>query len=641
MLSLAGDSKEVRDLGYVSWKDSLAPLEDPSSKVFKKVVRQEEAHFQTLLKGVHTTPWKELYESLTSAAYPLSPDYAQTRLPWVQDTVLAIQKLPTSPLYAVWILHGSRILWHEEAVTSISYSDDNMFAIVRDIGKGSEVLQLEVYEYAKKIRSCWKRSPVGPHTAFCSNQLVYCGIDSFGLRSISVHSTTARTGSETKELYIEKDEQIQLELLQPFRQSDIFIRGYNSMKQWISILDETLTVVPLDKKNGLLVPISKTIMLENDCIKVGTKKIPLPLNEFGMSGTVGKDGSIYSTTISHGKMTLWKVKEDGLQRMGVRPTHPCEIHFLDGPDVKIWKRCPYQADCIFRVEDMKMLVSFPTPLSLRLVKSGIRHTVPYTVVRSTSSRHLRGLLVESYGAYGDCSHRSYPIRWLPWLAAGWALAVISPRGGRDHGDAWWDGARGALRKHHTFEDTAIGIVAAQLCTGIKASNTILYGRSAGGWCAAMTGQEHPELIGAIYAEVPYVDILRTTTNPALPLTTLEYEEFGNPLHHPDHFKALASITPVMTVPSALEGIDMPFVLARTGLHDKQVAAYEVFKWAIRLRSAGWNVGVGVDSHGGHFATTSTAIEQRAEDAALLDSLIGYTPPRHHSTVRHPRTSSSR
>jgi len=414
------------------------------------------------------------------------------------------------------------------------------------------------------------------------------------------------------------------------------------MKQWIGLIEDT-TLKIQKHATGLLVPLSNTILLMNDCIQIGSKKLSLPIHEYGMDGMIGPDTSIYITTISYGKMSLWKVEKDRFIRMESKPTHPCEIHLLE--DMRIWKQCPYESDRIFQIEktELKPVLSFPTPLSLRLVKYGVRKGVPYTVVRaSTASRPLRGLLVESYGAYGMCSKRAYPIRWLPWLAAGWAVAVIAPRGGRDHGDDWWNGARGALNKHHTFEDTAIGIVSAQMCTGVKASNTILYGRSAGGWCAAQTGQTHPELIGAIYAEVPYVDILRTTTNPSLPLTTMEYEEFGDPLHHPEHFKALAKITPMVTIPSALEGMDMPFVLTRTGLNDKQVAAYEVFKWAIRLRRAGWTAAVGVDGDGGHFAETSSAMYHYAEDAALLDSMVGYTAPRrHHGTAKHPRAISSR
>ena len=639
---LVGDTNQKRDLGYLSWEDPLAPLEDPTSKLFKKVVKEETAQFETFLKGVNVTPWKELYSTLTSSAYPCVPEYAQTRISWVYDTVIAVQKLPNSPNIVVWILHGSKIVWKEDAVTSMSHSEDGLFTIVRDIGKGSELLQLEVYELNahRKIHSCWKRSPIGPETAFQTDQLVYLGVNT--LRSISLHTTNARKGTGTKQIYLETDEKVQLELLKPIGQMDIFVRGYNSMKQWIGVVEDSKLKIQ-HHANGLLVPLSNTILLENDSIKIGSKKLSLPPHEFGMDGMLGLDGSVYITTISYGKMSLWKVEKDRFVRMEPKPTHPCEIHLLEG--LRVWKRCPYESDRIFQIMDtgLKSVLTFPTPLSLRLVKYGVRKGVPYTVVRaSTASRPLRGLLVDAYGAYGSCSKRAYPIRWLPWLAAGWAVATIAPRGGRDHGDDWWDGGRGALKKHHTFEDTAVGIVSAQMCTGVKASNTILYGRSAGGWCAAQTGQTHPELIGAIYAEVPYVDILRTTTNPSLPLTTMEYEEFGDPIHHPDHFKALAKITPMMTIPSALEGMDMPFVLTRTGLNDNQVAAYEVFKWAIRLRRAGWTVAVGVDGHGGHFAEMESALQHFAEDAALLDSMVGYTPSRrHHSTAKHPRVTSSR
>lgn len=646
MLSLAGDTAEVRDLGYVAWRDSLAPLEDPTSKLFKRTVRQETAVFHELLKGASVTPWKEMYETCITTAYPLSPDYAHARIPWVHDTVLAIQRRPTSPVFAVWILYGARIVWHTSSLVTVSYSEDGLLAAVQDIGKGSEQLQVEVYELdsRRKLRSCWKRSPVGPAPAFQHDQLLYLSVGAGGLRYNGVCSAVARTGGSVRELYTESDEKVQLELLQPFRQSNIYVRGSNSLKQWIGVVQDRFEIQV--RVDGLVVPVSASIRVENEGIVIGTKKILFPPNEFGLNGTVGGDGTIYCTTISHGKTSLWRVVEHRLERVGPRPTHPNEIHFVDGgAGVGVWMRCPYEADRIGRINDDAVVttVRFPTPLPLRLIKSGVRKGVPYTVVRSTRSSSLRGLLVESYGAYGICSRRSYPIRWLPWLVAGWAVAVVAPRGGRDHGDAWWDGARGALHKHLTFDDTAVGIVSAQLCTGVKAANTILYGRSAGGWCAAMTGQAHPELVGAIYAEVPYVDVLRTTSNPALPLTALEYEEFGDPIHHPEQFKPLAAITPVMTVPSALEGVDMPFVLARTGLHDKQVAAYEVLKWAIHLRTAGWSVAVGVDSGGGHFAGAQSALQHYAEDAAVLDSLIG-TPPsrsRHHSTVKHPRTTSSR
>ena len=163
MFSLTGDTKERRDLGYVSWDDPLASLEDSKSKVFRKTVRQEEAQFYKFLKGIDVTPWNKMYTSLTSATYPLSQVYAHTRIPWVYDTVIAIQKRPTSPTLAVWVLYGSKNVWYDMHVTSISYSKDGLLAAVRDIGSGSELLEVKVYELDshRKIHPCWKRSPIG------------------------------------------------------------------------------------------------------------------------------------------------------------------------------------------------------------------------------------------------------------------------------------------------------------------------------------------------------------------------------------------------------------------------------------------------------------------------------------------------
>jgi len=640
-MALEGDTKVVRDIGYVSWSDPLAPLENPKSSIFQAQLKEEQLQFQKVANGVNSTPWEELYSSLTRAACPSSPDYAQTRLPWIYDTIIAVQSNPSSPTLTLWILYGSKVLYKKEGITSYTVSETGYLATICDIGKGSELFEVTVYKLkeSQKLSSLWKRSPVGPQLAFQGDRLLYLGVDKARLRSITLHSALVETGKDSKDLYAEKDEKVQLELLHPLHQSSVFLRGYNSLHQSLCLVKED-SVHLIKEKHGLLVPISNTIVLENESVQIGSAKVPLPPNQYGVAG-VQFEGILYITTISRGRMSLWKLEENHFHRIGPVPSHPCEVHFLKGSHLTILVRSPLEGDQVVRIDDTRLtpVVKFPTPLPLRLVHQGSK--LPFTVVRAASSRPLRGLLVEAYGAYGICMRRSYPIRWLPWLAAGWAVAAVAPRGGRDHGDGWWNAARGALKKHLTFEDTAIGIRAAQRCTGVKPANTILYGRSAGGWCAAQTGQQHPELLGAIYAEVPYLDILRTTTNPALPLTTQEYEEFGDPIHHPEHFTALAKITPMYTIPSAVEGTNVPFVLTRTGLYDNQVAAYEIFKWAIRLRSAGWTALVGVDSDGGHFAAVSDAIHYFATDAAILDSLIGYTPPRRSSTARHPRATSSR
>ena len=640
MGSLEGDTKIVRDLGYVSWKDPLAPMESSKGALFQTIMKQETTMFQSLLKGIpHLEEWKDAYKSYLSSALPATPEYAYTTIPWIYDTRIAKQK------GRVWILHESKVVWKGEALIASSYSEDGLFAIIEDIGSGSQSYQLIVYQMLEDhtVKQLWKRSSVGPDVHFYQDQVLYLGVDVGGLRYPKVFCTKALDGSSIHMIHEETDGKVQCELIKPFGQPTVFLRTSNSLLQQlyrIEIKKEARAIPLCEKKYSTLIPLSDTMWLENDRCVTKEGSILFPKNEYAVAGLA----SGYIITVSHGCRTLWKLTGTKFERIFPKKHSPCDLQFLEGSPCRVLVRSPHQPDQIVELNG-SIVQSFPAPVPLRLVSGGFigRDHIPMTLVRRTGGGTLRGLLVEAYGSYGSSADRSYPIRWLPWLAAGWALAVISPRGGRDHGDAWWDDARGALNKHVTFEDIVKGIRAAQRVTGVSASNTILYGRSAGGWAAAYVGQHTTNLLGAVYADVPYVDILRTTTNPALPLTTLEYEEFGDPLHHPEHFKALAKISPINTVPSALEGVDRPFVLTRSGLYDSQVATYEVLKWSVHLRAAGWNVAVGLDKKGGHFAKESDARIQYAEDAAILDSLIGYSPPKRGAshTVKSPRSTKAR
>jgi oligopeptidase B len=220
------------------------------------------------------------------------------------------------------------------------------------------------------------------------------------------------------------------------------------------------------------------------------------------------------------------------------------------------------------------------------------------------------------------------------LAHGYAVVTVAPRGGRDDGDEWYDAGRTAQRKAATFKDTADVIAAVQRRFHIKPAHTIFYGRSAGGWLAAAIGLFYSHLVAAVYAEVPYLDVLRTSSNPALPLTQMEYDEFGDPRHKPEDYAALQTISPVDALSIAPE--KAPFFLVRTALHDVQVYPYEALKFAKKARSLGWRVVVGVDSDGGHFAAEKDVYSQWSTDAAILDAIV--SP---HAQAAHRRRQTRR
>jgi len=227
-------------------------------------------------------------------------------------------------------------------------------------------------------------------------------------------------------------------------------------------------------------------------------------------------------------------------------------------------------------------------------------------------------MVIVYGAYNLKTTVNMG-RWKPYLDAGWALAVAMVRGGGDYGDQWAEDAR-RHKKYKSVEDTEAVIRAAQKQIGIGWKSTALYGRSAGGYIVGSVCSRAAKggLIGMAYAEVPYVDVLRTTTNNSLPLTILEYNEFGNPRSRLEDFETILGLSPVDSLGDG--GAPGIFVVASTSMNDREVLTYESVKWIQRLRGSGGEMKLLRILDGkGHFVKGSAADVQRYEDFVLLNA----------------------
>jgi hypothetical protein len=209
-------------------------------------------------------------------------------------------------------------------------------------------------------------------------------------------------------------------------------------------------------------------------------------------------------------------------------------------------------------------------------------SVAYVVLHE-KGRVPKGQLIYVYGAYGSSTPVQWPhVQWYPLLKRGWAVVYAYVRGGGDKDEAWANQARREGR-HRSVDDLEAVIRSAQQRLRLRPAQTVIYGRSAGGVPVGSIVSRWPkgELVGAAFTEVPYVDVLRTSTNPDLPLTTGEYKEFGNPQRRLVDFHELLHVSPINSLPA--EGAPGVFVLTRVGLEDKQVYAYESFKWIQRLR----------------------------------------------------------
>ena len=244
--------------------------------------------------------------------------------------------------------------------------------------------------------------------------------------------------------------------------------------------------------------------------------------------------------------------------------------------------------------------------------------VPYHMIGLTSGKP-KGLLVYGYGAYGSMTQarKVWPL-WAPLLEAGWVLAYAYVRGGGDGGEPWAEAGR-RLGRMRAVEDFEAVIRAAQEVAQVPPQRTVISGRSAGGVLVGTTVARHRDgdLMGAAFAEVPYLDVLRTTTNPALPLTTIEYNEFGNPRERLEDLMSVMRVSPVDQ--AAGRGAPGVFVLSRAGGKDTQVLAYEPLKWTLRLREGGGSEGklFAYEPDEGHFYRREVDIVKRATDLAIL------------------------
>jgi oligopeptidase B len=187
------------------------------------------------------------------------------------------------------------------------------------------------------------------------------------------------------------------------------------------------------------------------------------------------------------------------------------------------------------------------------------------------------LLLTAYGSYGATSYATFNSNRLSLLNRGFAVAIAHVRGGQEMGREWYDDGK-MNHKINTFNDF---IDCGKFLIGEKyTSKGHLYaqGGSAGGLLMGAIANMAPELWNGIIAQVPFVDVITTMSDPSIPLTTGEYLEWGNPAIKDEYFY-IKSYSPYDNVVKK----DYPNILVTTGLHDSQVQYFEPAKWVAKLR----------------------------------------------------------
>lgn len=187
------------------------------------------------------------------------------------------------------------------------------------------------------------------------------------------------------------------------------------------------------------------------------------------------------------------------------------------------------------------------------------------------------LLLYAYGSYGASMDAYFSSIRLSLLDRGFIYAIAHIRGGEDLGREWYDNGK-LLKKKNTFTDfvDCSKFVIEQKYTSTE--HLYAEGGSAGGLLMGAIVNMAPELYNGVIAQVPFVDVVTTMLDDSIPLTTGEYDEWGNP-NDKEYYDYMKSYSPYDNVKAQ----KYPNMLVTTGLHDSQVQYWEPAKWVAKLR----------------------------------------------------------
>ena len=188
------------------------------------------------------------------------------------------------------------------------------------------------------------------------------------------------------------------------------------------------------------------------------------------------------------------------------------------------------------------------------------------------------LVLYGYGSYGSSLDAYFSLARLSLLDRGFIWAIAHIRGGEEMGRQWYDDGK-MLNKKNTFLDF-IACAEYLIKVGYTSSQKLFaMGGSAGGLLMGAVVNMRPDLWKGIIAQVPFVDVVTTMLDESIPLTTGEYDEWGNP-NEQQYYDYMLSYSPYDNV----EAKDYPAMLITTGLHDSQVQYWEPAKWTAKLRA---------------------------------------------------------
>jgi len=211
-------------------------------------------------------------------------------------------------------------------------------------------------------------------------------------------------------------------------------------------------------------------------------------------------------------------------------------------------------------------------------KDGTKVPISMVYRKGLKKEGKNPLLLYAYGSYGHSMDATFSSTRLTLLDRGFIFAIAHIRGGEDLGRQWYEDGK-LLKKKNTFTDfiDCSKFVIDQKYTSPE--HLYAEGGSAGGLLMGAIVNLAPELYHGIIAQVPFVDVITTMLDESIPLTTGEYDEWGNP-NVKKYYNYMASYSPYDNVKKQ----NYPNMYVSTGLHDSQVQYWEPAKWVAKLRN---------------------------------------------------------
>ncbi|MGH7570179.1 MAG: S9 family peptidase [Gemmatimonadales bacterium] len=222
--------------------------------------------------------------------------------------------------------------------------------------------------------------------------------------------------------------------------------------------------------------------------------------------------------------------------------------------------------------------NYVTERTYATARDGIRVPVSLVYRKGVERRFPAPTLLYGYGSYGSSSEPTFSSLRLSLLDRGFVYAIAHIRGGQELGRQWYEDGK-LLKKKNSFTDF-IDVAAHLVARGYTAPDRLFaQGGSAGGLLIGAVVNLRPDLFKGAIATVPFVDVVTTMLDASIPLTTGEYDEWGNP-NDSAYYRYMLSYSPYDNVARKA----YPNLLVTAGLHDSQVQYFEPAKWVARLRA---------------------------------------------------------